>query len=117
MPSINHVKIKAGDQPEASTSRSPTLILTGKYVCGGTILLGQLIGKGGFGQVYRAEIVSTLQPVAVKVVNRPTSKQASLHRHLDQEIKIHGLMSDDPAVPSLYRVDEDEDYVYLVMVS
>jgi serine/threonine protein kinase len=91
-------------------------LLTGKFICGGTIVLGHLLGKGGFGQVYRAELVRSRTVLAVKVVNRPAIKQTSLQHHLCQEIKIHGKMSDDPSVPSLYHVYEDEDNVYLVMV-
>lgn len=90
--------------------------LTGKFICGGTIVLGHLLGKGGFGQVYKAELVRSRIVLAVKVVSRPAVKQTSLQHHLSQEIKIHGQMSDDPSVPSLFHVYEDEDNVYLVMV-
>lgn len=103
----------ATDVPPSDASRRS---LTGKFICGGTIVLGHLLGKGGFGQVYKAELVRSRTALAVKVVCRPAPKQTTLQRHLTQEIKIHGQMSDDPSVPTLYRVYEDEDNVYLVMV-
>jgi serine/threonine protein kinase len=106
--------------PEAPTDATlgdaPKPSLTGKLICGGSIVLGHLLGKGGFGRVYRAQLVSSRAALAVKVVARPTAKQTALHQHLQQEIKIHGQMSDDPSVPSLYHVHEDEENVYLVMV-
>jgi len=102
--------------PEASLNNASKPPLTGKFICGGAIILGRLIGRGGFGQVYRAELVRSRAVLAVKVVGRPAATQTALQRHLHQEVKIHGQMSDDPSVPSLYRVYEDEDNVYLVMV-
>lgn len=90
--------------------------LTGRTICDDTIVLGRLLGHGGFGQVYRAEQVRTGRALAVKVVNRPTEKQASFRVHLQREIETQRLMSDDVNVPSLHLVTEDAEYVYLVMV-
>jgi serine/threonine protein kinase len=79
------------------------------------IIIGEPIGKGGFGQVYRAIDTANGRTLAVKVVDKPTGPR--LQKLLESEIRLQKVMSNDPAVPALHCIGKDSSFVYLVMVS
>lgn len=78
-----------------------------------SICLAERIAEGGQGQVYRATD-SAGTDLAVKVLDRPYNSH--LHATILNEIKIWSAVSDDPLVPTLRRVIEDDSFVYLVSV-
>lgn len=78
-----------------------------------SVWLAERIAEGGQGQVYRAKD-STGVEVAVKVLDRPYN--AHHHAAILNEIKIWSSVSDDPLVPTLRRVIEDDCFIYLVSV-
>lgn len=82
-------------------------------VCG-QILFGKYqiekpIKTGGFGKVYRCYHLSMNRPVAVKQVE----KSSVTHSVIRNESKILSVLK-YPSIPTLYDIQEDEKYYYLV---
>lgn len=78
-----------------------------------SIWLAERIAEGGQGQVYRATDRAGTD-FAVKVLDRPYNSYN--HTTILNEIKIWTAVSDDPLVPTLRRVIEDDSFIYLVSV-
>lgn len=91
--------------------------LIGVKLLSGSITLARCIGKGASGAVYLAHdttITGDKCRVAVKVVNLPRFKRH--HDQLLNEIRFLRRMSDDPSIPTLRHVIEDDHFVFLIMV-
>ncbi|KAJ7656289.1 kinase-like domain-containing protein, partial [Mycena polygramma] len=92
--------------------------LTGQFVDDGSLLLMRLLGSGAFGKVYEAFDTTSPpdEPVyyAVKCMTRydPDTHEA---RMLENELKVHDMLSDHPGVITLNRVFATKDYVFAVL--
>ncbi|KAI8916100.1 kinase-like domain-containing protein, partial [Gorgonomyces haynaldii] len=74
--------------------------------------LYEVLGKGGFGTVYRAQTNNT--QVAIKLINKQQMKQQNLTRRVANEVEVHWQLR-HPSILELYNYFEDAEYVYLVM--
>ncbi|KAJ3314741.1 hypothetical protein HDV04_005747 [Boothiomyces sp. JEL0838] len=79
--------------------------------------LKEVIGKGGFGIVYRAISKSSGslgKQVAIKLINKLQMKKANLTKRVANEVEIHWQLRHS-SILELYNYFEDSEYVYLVM--
>ena len=90
-----------------SSRRDRKLLHTGKVL--GHFRILELVGQGGYGDIYKSEDLRTHQICAAKVEQVALKKQA-LRRELDIIKQL-----DSPYFPKFMFYDEDERYRYLVM--
>lgn len=76
--------------------------------------MGELIGKGGYGEVYLAEEVLTAKEVAIKVYDKYQMSQANRLKSVNNEIRILKRL-DHPNIIKLHSVHETVTHIYLVM--
>lgn len=79
--------------------------------------LHEVLGKGGFGTVYRATsktVQSKGISVALKLINKQQMKEQHLTKRTANEVEIHWQLN-HASILQLYNYFEDESYVYLVM--
>ncbi|PSR71433.1 hypothetical protein PHLCEN_2v12700 [Hermanssonia centrifuga] len=90
--------------------------MTCKVIDAGRLQLLDLIGRGGYGAVYRARSLSTNTPRLYAVKVQPKSPAGSTKAvYLSREIEHHMTLSSHPNVITIHRVVQDATYVYLVM--
>jgi serine/threonine-protein kinase len=85
----------------------------------GTLLLGRYrmvspLGKGGMGEVYRADDIRLGQPVALKFLPAALAAEAGRLERLVDEVRI-GRQISHPNVCRLYDIAEAEGHHFLVM--
>ncbi|KAJ2997891.1 hypothetical protein HDV02_005076 [Globomyces sp. JEL0801] len=73
-----------------------------------------VLGKGGFGVVYRAKIKQNQTSVAIKTINKKQMKDANLTKRVANEVEIHWQLRHQNIL-ELYNYFEDSTYVYLIM--
>ncbi len=96
------------DPPAGVASPQRGRLIAGKY------LLGDLLGEGEMGKVYRAEDTCSHRPVALKL---PCVQRASAEEEMQRilrEVRIAAKLN-HPSIVTLYEADRDRDDVYLVM--
>lgn len=76
--------------------------------------VGNLLGKGSFAGVYRAESIHTGLEVAIKMIDKKAMYKAGMVQRVQNEVKIHCQLK-HPSVLELYNYFEDNNYVYLVL--
>ncbi|CAL8094716.1 unnamed protein product [Calicophoron daubneyi] len=74
----------------------------------------ELLGRGGFAQVYRAKSTITGQEVAIKMIDKTAMIQQGLANRVRREVEIHCRLK-HPSILELYTCFEDANYVYLVL--
>ncbi|XP_053664295.1 serine/threonine-protein kinase PLK4 [Anopheles marshallii] len=74
----------------------------------------EVLGKGGFGCVYRAKCLSTGCFVAIKMINKQRMHSSGMANRVRQEVAIHSKLK-HPSILELYTFFEDFDHVYLVL--
>ncbi|VDP77529.1 unnamed protein product [Echinostoma caproni] len=74
----------------------------------------ELLGRGGFAQVYRAKSAITGQEVAIKMIDKKGMLQHGLANRVRREVEIHSRLK-HPSILELYTCFEDANYVYLVL--
>lgn len=74
----------------------------------------ELLGKGGFACVYRAQCHRTGRQVAIKEIDIWTMKKQNMIDRVRQEVKIHSQLK-HPSILELYTFFEDCRHVYLVL--
>ncbi|TPP64731.1 Serine/threonine-protein kinase PLK4 [Fasciola gigantica] len=74
----------------------------------------ELLGRGGFAQVYRAKSIITGQEVAIKMIDKKAMLQHGLTNRVRREVEIHSRLK-HPSILELYTCFEDANYVYLVL--
>lgn len=72
------------------------------------------IGKGSFGEVFKARQMGTNLPVALKVLPRSIYQDSSLIAKLQTEINITKMMSDYPGIVRLLESFRDQTNIYCV---
>lgn len=105
----------------SSSSRSST---PAEYLSEGRFLPGRLLasryriiallGKGGMGEVYRADDLTLGQPVALKFLPDEAARDQSLLERFKNEVKIARRVS-HPNVCRVYDVGEVEGHVFFTM--
>lgn len=73
-----------------------------------------LIGKGGFACVYRAQCKQTEQIVAIKMIDKKLMQAAGMTSRVRNEVEIHSQLK-HPSVLELFNYFEDNHYVYLIL--
>jgi polo-like kinase 4 len=73
-----------------------------------------LLGKGGFANVYRARCKHNGQEVAIKMIDKKLMRAAGMVARVQNEVEIHCQLK-HPSILELYKFFEDQKYVYLVL--
>eukprot|EP01035_Chromulina_nebulosa_P042676 gene42676-57769_t len=76
--------------------------------------VGQLIGRGGFAEVYGARVRTTGSEVAIKITNKLKMIELGVDERVDNEIQLHSKMHHQNIV-QLFNSFEDDENVYMVM--
>lgn len=76
--------------------------------------LGESVGKGCFGRVYRAEQLLTGATVALKAISKRGLRDRSSRAKVDREVSILKRVSGCQGVIRLFEVFEDADCVFMV---
>jgi polo-like kinase 4 len=75
--------------------------------------IGQLLGKGGFANVYRARDRFCNMDIALKVIDKNKMINLDLMNRVHNEIQIQSRLCNESIV-KLYHTFEDEHFIYLV---
>ena len=76
--------------------------------------INQLLGRGGFAEVYSARCRVTGQQVAIKLVDKDKMREAGIIDRVGNEVKIHSTLEHVNIVRHMHSF-EDEHYFYIVM--
>lgn len=76
--------------------------------------MGEIIGKGCFGKVYKAVQVLTGHQVALKVIPKVDIKNKNAKKKIEKEFAILKRLNNEAGISKLFEVFEDEENVYLV---
>lgn len=74
----------------------------------------EVLGKGGFGCVYKARCLLTGRFVAIKMINKQRMHASGMANRVRQEVAIHSKLK-HPSILELYTFFEDFEHVYLVL--
>ncbi|XP_035909241.1 serine/threonine-protein kinase PLK4 isoform X2 [Anopheles stephensi] len=74
----------------------------------------EVLGKGGFGCVYKARCLLTGCFVAIKMINKQRMHASGMANRVRQEVAIHSKLK-HPSILELYTFFEDFEHVYLVL--
>ncbi|XP_050072611.1 serine/threonine-protein kinase PLK4 [Anopheles maculipalpis] len=74
----------------------------------------EVLGKGGFGCVYRARCLLTGSFVAIKMINKQRMHSSGMANRVRQEVAIHSKLK-HPSILELYTFFEDFEHVFLVL--
>jgi len=78
--------------------------------------VGSLIGKGGFGKVYRAVLRQRpSEAFAIKVMSKRWLRDKGLLNRVAEEIKLHLSLKRHPNIVKMYSFFEDKAHLYLVL--
>ncbi len=96
----------------AKTETGDTLSLTGTSI--GRFLLRERLGKGGMGEVYRAEDTKLNRSVAIKRMSDAVRSDPDYRRRFVKEAERASQLS-DPHIAALYDILEEQGDIFLVM--
>jgi serine/threonine protein kinase len=94
-----------------------TKVVFARGFSGGSLkqfLLGDLIGEGGMGQVYRAQDTRLHRPVAVKVLSPEITSDPDKKQRLLQEARAAARIN-HPTIAQIYDADEQEGTTFIVL--
>jgi serine/threonine-protein kinase len=86
----------------------PGLVLAGKY------RIGERLGAGGMGEVYRASQLNLRRDVAVKILHPQLAVQEAALVRFEREARVAAAL-DHPNAVEIYDFGKSQGYVYLVM--
>ncbi len=104
---------ETGVQP-TEARRDPTVRFTPGTLLAGRYRIISPLGKGGMGEVYRADDIRLGQPVALKFLPAALAADAGRLERLVDEVRI-GRQISHPNVCRLYDIAEAEGHHFLVM--
>jgi eukaryotic-like serine/threonine-protein kinase len=99
-------------QPTLGSSTQPEDSLSGTVV--GRFRIGERLGKGGMGEVYRAEDTKLKRTVALKRL-APSLRSDSLYRHRFLEEAERASRFGDAQVAAVYDVLEERGEIFLIL--
>jgi eukaryotic-like serine/threonine-protein kinase len=99
-------------QPALTSSSQPEDSLSGTVV--GRFRIGERLGKGGMGEVYRAEDTKLKRTVALKRL-APALRADSLYRHRFLEEAERASRFGDAHVAAVYDVLEEQGEIFLIL--
>src|SRR6185312_3894732 len=99
-------------QPSLASSTQPEDSLSGTVV--GRFRIGERLGKGGMGEVYRAEDTKLKRTVALKRL-APSLRADSLYRHRFLEEAERASRFGDAQVAAVYDVLEEKGEIFLIL--
>ncbi len=99
-------------QPALTSSTQPQDSLSGTVV--GRFRIGERLGKGGMGEVYRAEDTKLKRAVALKRL-APALRADSLYRHRFLEEAERASRFSDAQVAAVYDVLEEQGEIFLIL--
>ncbi|XP_069834687.1 serine/threonine-protein kinase PLK4 isoform X2 [Dendropsophus ebraccatus] len=73
-----------------------------------------LLGKGSFACVYRAQSINTGIEVAIKMIDKKAMQRVGMVQRVRNEVEIHCQLK-HPSILELYNYFEDNNYVYLIL--
>ncbi|KAM9329358.1 serine/threonine-protein kinase PLK4 [Gastrophryne carolinensis] len=73
-----------------------------------------LLGKGSFACVYRAQSIHTGIEVAIKMIDKKAMQRVGMVQRVRNEVEIHCQLK-HPSILELYNYFEDSNYVYLIL--
>ncbi|CAN2388851.1 positive regulation of centriole replication [Pristimantis euphronides] len=73
-----------------------------------------LLGKGSFACVYRAQSINTGIEVAIKMIDKKAMQRVGMVQRVRNEVEIHCQLK-HPSILELYNYFEDSNYVYLIL--
>ncbi|XP_063776389.1 serine/threonine-protein kinase PLK4 isoform X2 [Pseudophryne corroboree] len=73
-----------------------------------------LLGKGSFACVYRAQSINTGIEVAIKMIDKKVMQKVGMVQRVRNEVEIHCQLK-HPSILELYNYFEDGNYVYLIL--
>lgn len=97
---------------QASPAASAAISLSGQIL--GRFIIGERLGKGGMGEVYRAEDTRLKRTVAIKRLS-PYLRSDPLYRRRFQEEAERASRFTDPHVAAIYDVIDEQGETLLVM--
>ena len=115
-------KAASGSPARPSSSNSPSssggLLTEGRFLPG-RLLAGRyriiaLLGKGGMGEVYRADDLTLGQPVALKFLFEEASRDEALLERFRNEVRLSRRVS-HPNVCRVYDVGEVDGHTFFTM--
>jgi len=105
----------ASRPPSSSTySLSEGRFLPGRLLAAGRYRIISLLGKGGMGEVYRADDLTLGQPVALKFLPEEATRDESLLERFRNEVRIARRVS-HPNVCRVYDVGEVDGHTFFTM--
>ncbi|KAG5723977.1 Negative regulator of sexual conjugation and meiosis [Termitomyces sp. T112] len=89
----------------------------GKRIDGNTLEFVEVLGVGGYGVVYKAVDVTTLEHTsyAVKCLLHSKDHRPNRRKFHIREIALHQISSAHPGIVTLHRIIEDDEYTYIIM--
>ncbi|MEE6461586.1 hypothetical protein FKM82_001330 [Ascaphus truei] len=73
-----------------------------------------LLGKGSFACVYKAQSINTGIEVAIKMIDKKIMQKVGMVQRVRNEVEIHCQLK-HPSILELYNYFEDSNYVYLIL--
>lgn len=80
------------------------------FLLGGRFKIGQKIGRGAFGAIYRGIDLLTLQKVAIKLEPARTKQP-----QLEYEARVYDVLSNSVGIPEIYWYGTESDYNVMVI--
>src|ERR1700682_8444 len=99
--------------PSSNFSLGEARFLPGRLLAGRYRIIA-LLGKGGMGEVYRADDLTLGQPVALKVLPEEATRDESLIERFKNEVRIARRVS-HPNVCRVYDVGEVDGHSFFTM--
>ncbi|KAJ8558046.1 hypothetical protein K7X08_004812 [Anisodus acutangulus] len=106
-PPSSAIKIRRTTSSNSVGGSGPTIL--GKYQ------LGHLLGRGSFAKVYHARRLEDGTNVAIKVMDKNTTVDATMERLIIREVSSMHRLKDHPNMIKLYEVMATKSKIYLVM--
>ena len=78
------------------------------------LYLGQLLGRGGFANVYRARSRLKGEVVAIKIIEKIKIDELKMNDRIENEIRIHSNLK-HPNIIKLHSYFEDQSNIYMVL--
>ncbi|XP_071721740.1 CBL-interacting serine/threonine-protein kinase 7-like [Rutidosis leptorrhynchoides] len=90
-------------------SPTATNLLLGRYE------LGRMLGRGSFAKVYSAKSVFDQSPVAIKIIDKTKTIDASMEPRIISEVTAMRRLQDHPNILKIHEVMASKTKIYLVM--